>query len=309
MLEKVSTIRHQNEKQDCTDIAFFKTLSANVRIFGLFRAHGSNAAARFAKNFIINYLDHNLRKTQADNKIHIMLKRAFVKCQSAMLSHKEADRFVRSGTTALVGVAVGDSLHLACLGDSICEGVSSSKKATTTISLPRHTLADDNEKIRVVESGGWYDCSGDSDVNICNKQVNVTRSLGHLWQIDVLAWYSKNNLRYLNRKSLQENDADVETVMSLFKRKPPIWCISPDPDIIQADIGGFDFLIMSTDAQFGETLKHALLSVPPETSRSGINKLLKNDKSSCPSTTLVLRICQGDQKTTKVINRGSCAST
>ena len=238
------TLKHLGLKRTYDNSSFSSLLPCGALIFGVFDAHLNKEASRFACNFIREYLSHNLEKCQDMNvdKVKKVLEMSFEKCQISMMIHKNAEKFILSGTTATVGIIIQNSLFVANVGDTKCLLLSGGDGVLKNVT-ETDNLSNKQELIRVIQQGnGWYE----NDL-VCNK-VRVTRALGDLWQIGALGWQPSTNLRYVNIRALKENEATVDTVKQVMRQKPISWCIEYHPHVQhESDLSKFSHIIVYTN--------------------------------------------------------------
>ncbi len=228
-LSHIATLKTKSSKDTYEDASFCDVID-DCTVFGVFDGHYTQDTAHFACQFLRRYLRHNLPRIKTD-KVEKLLVNAFHKCQTHMIASTD-DKYSRSGASALVGIVIEDDVWVAHVGDCACYFVT--REALSHFPVVKsevHDLRKDEEKIRVLDSGGWYRSVRGKDEDICDKKVSVTRALGHLWQIVTLSYWEKNNLKYYNSKSLWSNDVTPEKVDLIIKERPPTWCIDSTPTV------------------------------------------------------------------------------
>lgn len=237
-MDRLVSFQHVGSRDDNQDRSFHRQVDDDTTVTGVFDGHGaSEHAADFACRFVSHYLRHNLRKLHGTGKIGPLLKRAFVKCHLQMLLHDDNQAFVTSGTTACVVVARGSRAWVAHVGDARATVMDTSGAVSQVTS--DHTLKGYHEKMRIIEAQAWYTLKG----YVCGR-VNVTRSLGDLWQI--------GELRHINEdwKALSPRTwagGSLETLEGVLRERSFAWAISPEPELCEIDLQDVVRMAVSSD--------------------------------------------------------------
>lgn len=236
-MERVLSYQHIGSRQDNQDKHFYKSFDG-TQLFGVFDGHGpADLAADFACKFILKYLKHNLDKLKGTSKISVLLQRAFVKCHLHMLVHEDVLDLLNCGTTACVGIVREGKVWIAHVGDTSAYSL--------TVDGEMHRLTKDHnlrcpgEKIRVIETGGWYNRK-----EYLFTRINITRSLGDHWQISEMRNFD-DKYKHISPRNVRGKTVDeVEKIIATNNIQ---WCISPVPEVCELSLDDVYRIVLMTD--------------------------------------------------------------
>jgi len=126
-----------------------------TKFYGVFDGHRGNLAAKFAAKFLISDLK-DVASANLDSYNNFTISRAFENLNSELLRRHPSDD---SGSTATVAIKLADRLVVANIGDSraiLCSKNSGFRRQLTV----DHNPANDNERNRILESGGEVASAG-----------------------------------------------------------------------------------------------------------------------------------------------------
>lgn len=209
-MHRYLVVKPHDESASC-EFVFETRLSESLRAFGLFA--GGRTTAKFARNYICEYLRHNIAKSSDMKK---MLRNAFRRCQCEMILHVDPAMF-DEGASSVVGIYSDESVWLAHIGDALCISGTNRKICR------RHTLNDLQEKARILRHcHGWYD----PDTQEVWGKCHLTKSLGNVWQLRSLQLplYDKlSDIRKLQSKSVTALSALLDDAEMLIDFVPDIY--------------------------------------------------------------------------------------